>query len=320
MTDFFISYTAADESWAEWIGYVLEEEGSSVVIQAWDFRPGSNFVLEMQRAAAKAARTIIVLSPDYMNSQFTGSEWAAAFANDPGGLNRTLIPVVVRACEVDGILKPLVHINLVGAAEDDARSRLLDGVRAKRAKPAKRPVFPGTAAPHAHKLFPGTKTAGKSPSIAPYMPKIRRAASDLEKRRYLKDAFVVIQDHFKLGVAALGENPHVHGELATETTPPEISAELFVDGGGKGACRIWLGNAIGDTAIFYVEGRKLSRRDSSYNEIISVTDDGGELALSAMMDMGIRFGNSKVPFDTKRMTPEQAAEYLWRRFAAHVEY
>ncbi len=33
MTDFFISYTHADIEWAEWIGYVLEEEGFTVAIK-----------------------------------------------------------------------------------------------------------------------------------------------------------------------------------------------------------------------------------------------------------------------------------------------
>jgi hypothetical protein len=65
MTDFFVSYTLADKVWAEWIAYVLEEAGWSVIIQAWDFRPGSNFVMEMQRAASEASRTVMVLSPDY---------------------------------------------------------------------------------------------------------------------------------------------------------------------------------------------------------------------------------------------------------------
>ena len=44
MPDFFISYTQEDRSWAEWIGWVLEEEGYAVTLQAWDFRPGGNFV------------------------------------------------------------------------------------------------------------------------------------------------------------------------------------------------------------------------------------------------------------------------------------
>ena len=48
MKDFFISYTKTDKAWAEWIAWTLEAAGYSTVIQAWDFRPGSNFVLEMQ--------------------------------------------------------------------------------------------------------------------------------------------------------------------------------------------------------------------------------------------------------------------------------
>ena len=71
-------------AWAEWIGYVLEEEGFSVIIQAWDFRPGSNFVLEMQKAATEADRTIMVLSPDYLKSQFASPEWLQRSPRIPG--------------------------------------------------------------------------------------------------------------------------------------------------------------------------------------------------------------------------------------------
>jgi hypothetical protein len=143
MADFFISYTSADRAWAEWIGYVLEEKGFSVIIQAWDFRPGSNFVLEMQKAAADADRTIMVLSPDYLKSQFASYEWAAAFAQDPMGLERKLLPVMVRPCSLPGLLTPLVHIALVSEDEDSARTLLIDGVNDKRAKPPRRPAFPG---------------------------------------------------------------------------------------------------------------------------------------------------------------------------------
>lgn len=121
--DFFISYTLADKQWAEWTGYVLEEQGFNVIIQAWDFRPGSNFVIEMQRAAEGASRTIMVLSPDYLQSQFAAPEWAAAFAKDPQGIERKLVPVVVRVCQPEGMLKPLVHVDLTGRSELDAAPR-----------------------------------------------------------------------------------------------------------------------------------------------------------------------------------------------------
>jgi hypothetical protein len=48
--DFFVSYTGADRAWAEWIGWQLNTAGYSVVLQAWDFRPGTNFVENMNRA------------------------------------------------------------------------------------------------------------------------------------------------------------------------------------------------------------------------------------------------------------------------------
>jgi TIR domain len=60
--DFFISYNRFDQQWAEWVAWILEEAGYSVVIQAWDFRPGGNFVLDMQRAAADSNKTIAILS------------------------------------------------------------------------------------------------------------------------------------------------------------------------------------------------------------------------------------------------------------------
>jgi hypothetical protein len=76
------------------------------VLQAWDFLPGSNFVIEMQKAAGSARKTIAVLSPDYLDSAYAASEWAAAFARDPTSTQRKLIPVRVRECAPEGLLKP----------------------------------------------------------------------------------------------------------------------------------------------------------------------------------------------------------------------
>jgi hypothetical protein len=89
--DFFISYNGKDQDWAVWIAWQLEEAGYSVIIQAWDFRPGGNFVMEMQKATTQTDRTLVVLSPNYLAGQFTQPEWAAAFAQDPTGEKGTLL-------------------------------------------------------------------------------------------------------------------------------------------------------------------------------------------------------------------------------------
>ncbi len=110
--DFFISYNGKDKDWAEWIAWQLEDTGYSVVIQAWDFRPGGNFVLEMQKAA-QAERTLVVLSPNYLAAQFTQPEWAAAFAQDPTGEKGISLPVRVAECNLQGLLPVIIYIDLV---------------------------------------------------------------------------------------------------------------------------------------------------------------------------------------------------------------
>jgi tetratricopeptide (TPR) repeat protein len=153
---FFISYTSADRPWAEWIAWQLEQEGYTTLIQAWDFAPGSNFVLEMDTAARTAERTIAVLSPAYVQSGFTPSEWAAAFAHDPKGEQRLLVPVRIRPFNAEGLLRQVVYIDLVGRDEQEARTVLLAGVRHERAKPLTSPAFPAVAQTQAERpAFPG---------------------------------------------------------------------------------------------------------------------------------------------------------------------
>jgi tetratricopeptide (TPR) repeat protein len=154
--DFFVSYSSADHAWAQWIAWQLEQAGYSTLIQAWDFRPGSNFVLEMDRATGQAERTIAVLSPAFLESPYTSAEWAAAFREDPTGERRKLVPVRVRACEPGRLLGSVVWIDLVELSEDEARERLLSGLSPARRKPREAAPFPGEAQLTAsrHPTFP----------------------------------------------------------------------------------------------------------------------------------------------------------------------
>ncbi len=139
--DFFISYNGKDDAWSQWIAWQLEEAGYSVIIQAWDFRPGGNFVLEMQKAA-QADRTLVVLSPNYLAANFTQPEWVAAFVQDPTGAKGTLLPVQVEKCNLQGLLPAIIFIDLVNLEEAVAKEKLLTGIQRGRAKPSVPPCFP----------------------------------------------------------------------------------------------------------------------------------------------------------------------------------
>jgi hypothetical protein len=144
MKEFFVSYNKADRQWAEWIAWMLEDAGFSTIVQAWDFLPGGNFVLDMQRATTSTRRTIAVLSPDYLSANFTQPEWAEAFGRDPSGSSHTLIPIRVKSCKPPGFLSTVTYVDLVGLDGPEAKDALLR-ITNERNKPLIAPDFPGAS-------------------------------------------------------------------------------------------------------------------------------------------------------------------------------
>jgi hypothetical protein len=151
IVDFFITYNGNDENWAEWIAATLEGEGYTSVLQAWDFRPGTDFMAGMDNALATCRHTLGVLSPDYLSSVFTRAEWTAAYRQALLGKPRGFIPVRVAACDIAPLLGPLAYIDLVGDPvpidEPEARRRLLDGVADRVSRTPKNPGYPGASPP-----------------------------------------------------------------------------------------------------------------------------------------------------------------------------
>jgi tetratricopeptide (TPR) repeat protein len=101
----------------------------------------------MDQAVQTTRRVVLVLSPAYLRSAMAEAEWRPAFKADPGGAARRLLPVRVEQVEPAGLLADRVWIDLVGADEATARTRLREEVaRALRGpgRPATPPRFPRT--------------------------------------------------------------------------------------------------------------------------------------------------------------------------------
>ena len=220
--DFFISYNRADKEWAEWIAWTLESEEYTTVIQAWDFRPGQNFVLEMQRAAADCKRTLMVLSPDYLASVFTQPEWASAFAQDPTGEKRILIPLRVRPCELPGLLRTIIYCDLVGLTQDDAKTTLINAVRElERVKPEVQPAFPGSK--------PAYPASGKTARPSRKNPELLAAAEILDLLTTTWTTFVaqarIRNDLHETVRKRLGITEHLEYERFFQRFYPEMNEE-----------------------------------------------------------------------------------------------
>ncbi len=130
--DYFVTYHAADQKWAEWIGERLQEAGYSVELQSYDYWARSSMILEMFAVSAIADATIAVLSPDFLADNLNRPEWQAAYAQDPTGSLGILIPVQVRECDVAETLPEVSYVNLVGLDEDGAAEALMGGIGEER--------------------------------------------------------------------------------------------------------------------------------------------------------------------------------------------
>jgi hypothetical protein len=144
--EFLLSFTGADRPWAEWLLAELAAAGYTSVSQLRDFLPGANFALDMDRAARRAMRTLGVLSPQALAAPYVRQEWAQRLAGDPTGTQRALVLVRVGPCQPQGLLGPVVHIDLVGLDEASARGRLREELAATvhgQRLLAADPAFPG---------------------------------------------------------------------------------------------------------------------------------------------------------------------------------
>jgi TIR domain len=203
--DFFISYTAADRAWAEWIAWQLEEVGHETTLQAWDFRPGEDFVLRMSQAIAQARRVLAVLSPRYLRSTYATDEWTAALVRTEGKADR-LLPVVIEPCELPPLIAGRITIDLFGLDEPAAATELLTGVTPGRARPQHPIAFPGGSVPAREEGFPGRRPeVVRGPDRNPNFTGRDKQLEDLRAMLHAGRPGAVVQGGAEYGLGGIGK-------------------------------------------------------------------------------------------------------------------
>jgi len=102
----------------------------------------------------------------------------------------------------------------------------------------------------------------------------------------------------------------------TPVNATKFTAEIFVGGKSCARCKIWIGGMMGGDDIAYAEGHTMLG-SNSLNEDLSIKEVNCELVLGSLM--GTAFGGVGDGLDLHRLSPEEAAEYLWRRFVWGLE-
>ena len=221
---YFVSYTRADQAWAEWIAWQLEAAGYTVTVQVWDSRPGNDFVAWMDRSIRAAERILVVLTPAYdQATSFTVPELSAAIGRDPTGELGVLLPVRVVDFTPDGLLRTRTWVDLVGKDHQAAREALLAGVSQERPKPDREPPFPGEQPPEP--VFPGKApptSTGQARRRAPLNALYVQALDELRLEHFaaaieLLDNLLTLDPHYQ-NAAALQDAARRGRQLADAYT------------------------------------------------------------------------------------------------------
>jgi hypothetical protein len=97
----FVSYSSADTAWVRrWLVPGLERRGVSVVVDYRDFDIGAPVLTNIERGVSEADRTLLVVSPDWVRSEWTAFEALLAQSSDPAGVRSRMIPIMFRECSL----------------------------------------------------------------------------------------------------------------------------------------------------------------------------------------------------------------------------
>jgi len=98
--DLFISYSPEDGDWVDtWLLPRLEQAGLRVAIDYRDFTVGMPRVANIEQAIYRSRRTIVVLTPAWLESEWNAFEALLLRTTDPAARQRRLLPVLLKPCD-----------------------------------------------------------------------------------------------------------------------------------------------------------------------------------------------------------------------------
>lgn len=134
--------------------------------------------------------------------------------------------------------------------------------------------------------------------------RIKRRFDDQERDQFLEDSYEYMARYFDGSLQELANRNQQIKTRFKRSSGTSFTASIYSNGKRVAACSVWYGSAGRGSAEIYYSSSEDSER-SSYNESLSVTDDGFSLQLKAlgMPMMGLVRGDG--------LSQQGAAEYYW---------
>lgn len=306
MAKLFFSYSHKDEALRDQLETHLAMLKRQGVLSSWHDRripAGKVIDSEIDKNLDSSDIILLLVSPDFIASDYCyEKEMKRALEHHESG-SAKVVPVILRPCEWHGASfgklratprdgKPITTWN----NQDEAFLNVARDIR--QALSSERHVTdepPSSAEP----LAAAAATVIRSRNL-----RIKRTFSQKEADDFLHDSFDFIARFFEASLRELqAQNPHTETRFE-RLTPRSFAASVYSNGERIARCAIWHGGGL-----FSRDSIAYSQSDdapgNSYNETMSVTDDGYEQRLKPLGMPMVRSSNDEP------LTKERAAEYYW---------
>jgi len=313
MAKLFFSYSHRDSDLRDELEIHLAALKREGVLETWHDRrigAGKEFENEISNHLEEADIILLLVSPYFIASDYCYEiEMTRAMQRHEDGAAR-VIPVILEPCEWQRL--PFGRLQ---ATPPDGRpiskfpnkhDGFLEVTRAIRKAVEE---LCGPVESKAVVTPPGPVKKGKIKAERPRSGNLRlkKEFTDRDKDRFLTEAFEYVANFFEGSLDELEERNRDIETNFRRIDANHFTAQVYRNGKELSRCKIWLGDRSGFVGgIAY--SADLSHGDNSYNESLSVANDGYTMFLKPT-GMALRH-QARDP----KLTPEGAAEYLWGMF------
>jgi hypothetical protein len=283
------------------IAKALEQAGITYWFDEAEIIWGDSIIGKIQDGLSMSRFVIVILSESFLSKQYPLHELNSALNIEASTGEIRVLPLIVGTEKIKK--KFLVKYPILGTKKYESWDRDTQKIiQSLKTRLSGEKVLPPK------QYEPDEKSTYDIP-----MPKIQRKFTQREKDIFTKDSFPQIIAFFKNALKKLENSYSEANTDLTEIHNFKFICTIYVNGEVKNKCKIWLGGMMSSESISYQEGSNVSiEHDNSYNDWLTITDDGSELGFEIGNKYAVGMGEIK----ESALNPQKAAEYLWKRFTA----
>lgn len=310
MAALFFSYSHKDEELRNELEAHLAMLKRQGIISTWHDRritAGSDLDEAISTELEEAQIILLLISANFLHSNYCfDKEMMRALDKHREG-SAVVIPVILHPCDWQS--SPFKHLRATPtdgkpvsmyANQHEAFSIVAHDVRqaAERWQAEESPL-PAVAALLIENSSDDATSRPRSSNL-----RVKRRFADHERDEFLEDSFEYMARYFDGSLQELEKrNPQIQARYK-RLDATSFSASIYQEGKRVTQCSVWYGSSnFGSAAIYYSQSPDAPR--NSFNESMSIADDGYTLHLKAM---GMQSFSGR---RDEGMSQQGAAEYFW---------